>query len=398
MSDREKTLGLIVGTLVALLMLFGGYRMVQRGFDQKNGVLADRVSTLREKKAINMQRKRDQMLVAEYQRKSLHDNPETAHLLFQHWLDEQVKEVGLREHRMNFDSIPRTKKTMKELSYLVSGIGDIKQITELLYRVHSADTLHRVRTVDLQQHKDGIKMTARIDAISMPKVQGDKVPIGAVDEDKLALSLEEYNDKISTRNLFAPANRAPEFKSLKTQTVEVGKSMDYNVEAIDPEEHGLIFELDEGAPEWIEISKSGRLSGRPKEEGKHEFKVYVVDRGIPSKEAVGELTVRVVPAKVESADKSDDEIDESKFAVLTAIVQGARDPLPQMCMSYRDKDESQYLQEGDKIKVGEWRAEVVAVDPSSNTVLLKNEDGEFELRLGDALSDARQLEESDSSP
>ena len=282
---------------------------------------------------------------------------------------------------------------MKELSYLVTGIGDINQVTEFLYRVHSGDTLHRVRTIDLQKHKDGIKLTARIDALSMPKIEGEKVAVGTIDESKLTMGLEEYKEQLSMRNLFAPANQAPEFKSLRTQTVEVGKNLSHKLEATDPEQEGLTFELDDGAPAWIKISKSGKLSGRPKEVGEHEFKVYVMDGGIPSKESVADFKVRVIPERVVEAPERVERkgLDEAKLAVLTAIVQGANDPTPQMCMYLRDKDESQYLQEGDDIEVGDWRGEVLLVNPDNNTVRLQTEEGEYELRLGDALSEARLL-------
>lgn len=393
MSDRDRLLGVVVGSVVVLMVLFGGYRMIKGGFDAKNETLAEQNQRLRQAKAANLQARRDEVLVTEYKRKSLSKNPEAAHLAFQHWLEKQVKEVGLREHRFNFDNIPRTNKPVKELSYLVTGIGDINQVTEFLYRVHSVDTLHRVRNIDLQNHKDGIKMTARIDALSMPELKdGEKIAVGTVDESKLTLSLDEYKEKISVRNLFAPANQAPKFKSLRRQTVEVGKNLNHKIEATDPEEHGLIFELDDSAPAWLEISKSGKLSGRPKEVGEHEFKIYVKDKGIPSKESVADFKVRVIAERVaEEKPVERNEIDEAKFAVLTAIVQGANDPLPQMCMYLRDKDESLYLQEQDDIKVGDWRGEVVLVNPDNNTVRLKTEEGEYELRLGEALSEARLL-------
>jgi hypothetical protein len=219
------------------------------------------------------------------------------------------------------------------------------------------------------------------------------VAIGTANEAKLSMPLDGYN-QIVTRNMFSPGNEAPRFKSLRTKTVSVGERLNLRLEATDPNDDELTFKLDSDAPDWLDISKSGRLSGKPEKEGRHTFKVFCTARGIPSKETVGELTIKVTPKKVEEKPK-EEEFDESKLAVLTAIVQGRLDPLPQMCMYMRSKDESQYLQEGDRLKVGKWRGKVSLVDPDTNTVLLQNDDGEFELRLGDALSDARRIRKND---
>ena len=59
------------------------------------------------------------------------------------------------------------------------------------------------------------------------------------------------------------------------------------------------------------------------------------------------------------------------------------------CMYLRSKDESQYLQDGDKIRIGKWRGKVIFVDPQENAVRIESEDGEeYLLRLGEALADA----------
>lgn len=395
MSDRERLLAIVVGSLVAVFVLFGGYRIVKSGFDVKNNTLRNRGSRLTKAKDLNNRSKQAQLLVAKFQEKSLDADLQNAHLNFQHWLEKQVKDVGLKDHRVNFDSIPRTKHVMKELSYLVVGVGDIEQVTELLYRIHSANTLHRVRLLDLQQHKDGIKMSARIDALSMPNTKVAKVEIGTISESKVPVSLDDYSEKIAMRNLFAPANEAPKLKSLRTQTVEVGSKFNYKVEATDPEDQGLVFELDDSAPDWMDISKSGKLSGRPKEEAEHTFKVYVADKGIPAKEDVGELTVKVVPQKIVEEKVEEDEFDAAEFAFLTGIVRGTRDTKPKVLISLRDKDEIKYLVEGDDLKVGKWRGEVMEVNSKRNVMTIQTEDGDFELRLGRPLSQARKMPKSE---
>lgn len=395
MSDREKILGIAVGGLLALFAVFGIYRMVNSGFESKHEEIVDLDSKLKVEKGINLAAMRDRAEVAEFQRRSLPGNAEAAHLEFVHWLELQVKEVGLTKESVNFDAIPRTKEKFKELSYTVMGLGDIRQVSELLYRIHSADNLHRVRTLDLVKQKEAnqLKINMRVDALSMADMEGTpKVPVGEVDKTKLAMSLDEYRDILSARNLFSPANQAPRFARLRTQEVEIGKRLSYKVSAEDPEEHDLVFQIGEDAPSSMDISKSGTLTWRPKEEGEYEFKVYVADKGIPSKEDVATLKVRVIPEREPEPEEKEEEFDDATLAILTAIVQGARDPMPQMCMYLRSKDESKYLQQGDRIRIGKWKGEVVEVDPDRNLVRLSNDEGEFELRLGEALADARLVE------
>lgn len=401
MSDRERLLAYGVGGLVALLLLFSVFRMVKSGIDAKKRTLSSRAETLNKATQKNKLAKMDRTIVGEFQRKTLSsENMELAHLDFQHWLETQVESAGLDKTRFNFQGIPRTKKTIKELSYLVTGTGDVKQITDFLHRVESADTLHRIRMLDLQKKKDGIQMSARIDAVCMPMIKDGKggevakATVGTVNPYKLPKTSEEYSEPIAMRNMFSPANGAPEFESLRPLTVELGSRLSERLEATDPEEHELVFELDEGAPEWIDISKNGKLSGRPKEEGRFKFKVYCMDRGIPSKETVGELTVKVIPAKKRESNEEEKppEFDSSKLAFVTAIRQGGRDPRPHLCLHLRDKDEIQRLMEGDELKVGTWEGQVTEVDPDTNTAVLQTEDEEYELRLGYPLSEARKIE------
>ena len=117
----------------------------------------------------------------------------------------------------------------------------------------------------------------------------------------------------------------------------------------------------------------------------------MADTGIPSKEDVGTLKVRVVPEKVV---EQEPEFDDSKVATVTMIYQV--DDVTEMCLYVRSKDERQYLQPGDKLDVGAWSGEIVSVEPDKNIVRIKTDDGEFELRLGQALADAKPIEAAET--
>ena len=89
-----------------------------------------------------------------------------------------------------------------------------------------------------------------------------------------------------------------------------------------------MFEIDEDAPEDMEITESGRLTWRPKELGEYQFFVYVKDTGIPSKEIKETIKVKVIPEPEKEPEQREDPFDAAKLAVMTAIVQGPKSPKP----------------------------------------------------------------------
>jgi len=412
MSEREKLLGIAVACLLAMFSIYGIYSMGNRAFDQKRADLASLKSQLRTAKRQNERGKRDQQLLYEYHKRSLSAEPDKAHREFVHWLENEVKKVGLQKESVKFQGIPSTKKPYKELSYNISGVGDVRKVTKLLYSIHSADNLQRIRNVTIRKQSDNLlKLDMMADALSMAEIDGaqlqtqlgvtftkerlkemtTKNPVGQQSETKLPFSLEEYESRITSRNLFSPANLRPKFISSRRQEAEIGKGFSVNLKARDPDGDAVVFELGSDAPESAELTKSGRLSWRPKELGEYEFKIYLTDAGIPSKESVETMRINVVPETIVQR-RREDPFDEARLAVLTAIVQGPKNPRPQMCMYLRSEDEVQYLEEGDDIIIGKWSGVVTSVEPDQNIVKIQTDGGEYILQLGQALADATIIE------
>ena len=410
MSNREKILGFATAGVLGLFVIYGLYSMVTSRFDAKDSEIMSLQQRLSKEKLEQEKGRRARNLLYEFRKRSLAEEPDDAHREFVHWLENQVKTAGLQKESVRFQGVPATKKPYKELTYNVSGVGDIKQLTSLLYHIHAADTLHRVRNLNVRRQKDTnqLKIDFVVDAMSMndfdpeelQKERGGKIapeqlaelikktPVGTQAEDKLTMSLDDYKSKIDTRNSFSEANLPPKLTTKTRQEVELGQRLSLSLKAEDPEEDDVTYELDADAPESARLSESGRLTWQPDEEGEFEFKVYLTDSGIPAKESTATILVKVTPEKVEEAPPQEDPFDAAKLAVMTAIVQGPKSPKPQMCMYLRSEDEYQYLAAGDDIEIGKWSGVVVSVDPDASIARIKTDDGVYVLALGQALADA----------
>ena len=283
------------------------------------------------------------------------------------------------------------------MTYTLTGEGDLTQITELTYLILAADTLHRIEQFAIRPGpKTGkLKIDMTIAALSMDNFLDSPQPktaIGEIVEAKLPKTLDEYQDIISVRNLFAPGNNSPKFENDTSKTVELGERLDWRMKAKDPDGHELEYKLVESPDDSAEM-KRGKLTWKPDELGEYEFKVEVRDDGVPAKTDVATLTVKVIPEKKREEKKKPEEFDDATQAIVTAILQGPRNPDPRIVFNVRTKDERILLVAGDKIDIGKWQGVVKAVDPAKAVALLESEDGKsYELEIGQALSDAQPIE------
>lgn len=392
MSQRERVLAIAVGGLLGLFALFMVFRGVQNGLRTRDSQLTSLQRKIGREENAKVLALRDQRLVRDFKLRSLNADPEQAHLEFDHWLEQQVKEVGLQRGTVRWNDFRRATEDYKELTYTVLGDGNIKQVTDLLYRIQAADTLHRIERFSLRQGADPgkLKLELSIAALSMGEVDAPKAAVGKIVESKLGKSLEEYKAAIVTRNMFAPANNAPKWELDKSKTVELGKQLDWNLKATDADGHGLEFRLVD-APEKAEI-KNRKLVWKPSELGEYTFEVEVTDDGVPAKTDVATVKVKVIPERVAPQEKPKDEFDEATVTKLTGFVQGPTYVGPKIWLYLQSEGENLTLGAGDKIDIGKWQGVVKAVKPDSNVAWLESADGEsFELALGQTLSDAKPM-------
>lgn len=390
MSDREKLLAVVVGSLLAFFMVFGVFRSVQSGMRTRNNKIFNLQKKIQQEEEIKLQALADANLVREFKIRSLDVDPEKAHLDFSHWLEKQVEEIGLYPKMVRYNGVRQSTDDYKELTYLVTGEGNIKQITDLLYRIQATDTLHRVERFSLRQGNKAsqLKLEMNVAALSMGDVDAPKVDVGVISKSKLGKSLEEYHEAIVVRNVFAPANNAPKFASLGTQTVELGKQLDFAMNATDADGHELSYRLLDSPDDSAKL-KGRNLLWKPSKVGEYKFQVEVQDDGLPAKNDVATVRVKVVP---ESKPKPKEAFDEATVTKLSGFVQGPNEVGPRIWLNVQSDGENLSLGAGDEINVGNWRGIVKSVYPQRNLVVLESEDGSaYELKLGGTLADAKPV-------
>jgi len=394
MSDREKLLGIVVGALLLFFAGFGIFRSVKSGFTTRNANISNLDSQIEKTKSAKLQALQAANLVQQYKMRSLNSDLEKANLEFDKWLKRQVQEVGLKHEFVRYNGVRAKKDAYKELTYTANGEGDITQITDLVYRIQASDTLHRIETFAIRPGpKSGkLKLEMIVAALTMGDLNSPqpKAAIGEIVEGKLPKTLDEYQDIISVRNLFAPGNNSPKFDDETSKTVELGKRLDWKMNAKDPDGHELEYKLVESPDDSAKLEK-GKLEWKPKELGKYEFQVEVRDDGVPAKTDIATLTVKVVPEEKKEEKKVED-FDDATQAFITAFLQGPRNPDPRIVLDVRSKDERIRLVAGDKIDIGKWQGVVKAVDAVKAVALLESEDGKaYELGIGQALSEAQPV-------
>ena len=122
------------------------------------------------------------------------------------------------------------KGPYRELSFIVSGQGDVDKLTKFLYGFYATDNLHRIRSLNLTPLPDSrqLKIMMIVDAISMESFDleqlqkqteqtlskeqleelAQKVAVGTRVEDRLPLGLADYLSQITGRNLFRAGESA----------------------------------------------------------------------------------------------------------------------------------------------------------------------------------------------
>ena len=391
MSNREKLLGLVVGVLLGVLVVYGVVRGVQNGLRSRQNKISSLTKKIQQEQERKLQATADAKEVLEFKRRSLDADPDTAHLDFNHWLDGQAEEVGLKEKIVRYNGIRQNTGDFKELTYNLRGDGNLQQVTDLLYRIQAADTLHRIERFSLRQSSRSnlLALDLSVSALSMGDVEGqEKVAVGTISESKLNRSKADYEEAVVVRNIFAPANNAPRFGNLRPQTVELGRELELNLNATDADGHALSYSLLEAPDDDAEI-QGRRLFWKPSELGNYEMKLEVVDDGLPAKSDITTVSVRVVPQREREAPPP--AFDAATVTRFSGVV-WPTDDVPRMWLIVQSEDQNLSLAAGDAINIGTWQGKVKSVDADKNRAVLEAEDGQaYELALGQNLSEATPL-------
>ena len=382
MNQRERALTAVVGTLVLIIGFFWISSKVSRTFGARNAALSQIKDEIGRKQQFVDNARRTVTKLSEYEEMSLPANPELARSQYQAWLSEIVDRVGLVEPQVKVVAQSRLANDATQLTCSVSGRGDLRQLTNLLYEFYCVNTIHRIRRLPLRPLTDSkqIKIDLRVEALILPTANEEKNFDISPSSPLAKLPSEDLIDPIIQRNMFAPANNPPTFRTVSRQRIERGKPLSLNLRADDPDKlDKLQFALGEDAPDAARIDAAeGRLEWTPEENGEYAFTVSVRDDGIPRKHAEQLIEFEVIePSLVESPTGPRQlAFDDARFTYAIAMleVSGQR----QLWLQVRTSGEILKLNEGDPVRVGSIDAKiahigqrVVELDAKGETMLIR---------------------------
>jgi hypothetical protein len=404
MTKRERYLAVVVGSLILLGGLLYGTSYVSRTIGGKRAEALSLESQIREKqRTVRLSQLAADRLTL-YERRSLPPDLERARSLYQTWLLRAVTDVGLSEPNVNVVSSQSHRGLYHQLGFTVSGRGDLKQLTQLLYAFYEADYLHRIRRLHLKriQGSRQLDIAMAIEAVSLPTathLEG----LSEFESGRLAHGdLEKYFETILARNLSGPPNQPPAFESISDQRVNTGSSVSLTVRAKDPDRNDqLRYSMEADGLSGAEFDRrSGQFRWRPTRAGDYRVTFHVSDDGFPSQSASQRVRITVTDPPPPPATKPPETIvskpsfDMAKFVYVTAITEsGGR---RQTWISLRTEGKTLKLFEGDEFNVGQIPVTVKRIDNSAVELEAAILEKRIRVTLGRSLAEGVDLAYSSS--
>ncbi|MCA9269457.1 MAG: hypothetical protein KDA41_13340, partial [Planctomycetales bacterium] len=337
----------------------------------------------------------------EYRSRSLPGDVEVARSLYKAWLLELLEkdDVAFKQPLVSAGTISPPGRVYRRISLSVSGRGTLPQFTQLLVEFYRVDLVHQVRSLRIKPIEDSrlLDVTLGVDALVID---------GAPRADKLTLrprdvgagpTAEECAAAILARNLFAPANRPPQFDAVATQRVETDKTLTLPLTAKDEDPLDTVaFRLGEDAPAGASVSAKGELRFKTETPGEYRIPVVAFDDGLPSAIARRVVVVNVVkpPPRVVVKPESSapppapkPHFEDGEFAFVSAVteVNGRR----QLWLDLRTAGKTLKLFEGDSFEVERLSGTIHRIHFDSIEVTAAGERRRFS--LGENLSQGRPL-------
>jgi hypothetical protein len=303
-----------------------------------------------------------------------------ARTVYQGWL------LRLADETVNFeqvDVIPQQSHSYpglySEHRFLVNAYGNMDQVIDFMVRFHEADYMHRLGRIALDPVKESnlIKIAMRADCLSLEKSKNASLPDREV-VDKLVRERQEYVEMIAHRNLFAPANKPPQFAELPVQKGNPNKPLVISPKATDENKgdeitYNFVGDKADGA----EIDpKTGRIKLTASKVGEFEFNVSATDNGLPH--LSDELLIKVVIAEPTKTA----ELDPATQAFVTGFTESGA--ARQVWVQVRTEGRQLRLSKGDRVAVGTVQGVIAAIRVAEADI--KTDDGKvITVSLGKAL-------------
>ncbi len=386
MTPRERTLALVVAALVGLLGLWYAGSSVYRGFADRDRQTADLRQALEDADFQIQRGMRIAERLSDYENQSLPKAPEMARSLYKNWLVKTVSDLRMQNVSVDAGSVRSNAEIYDAHSFNLTCIGDLEQVTQLLYELQFAPILHRVQRFSLRPIKDKkeLDVSLTVDVLSMPAAPAREELPGSK-ANAAAPPVNVYQRVILDRNLFAPENQAPNLRLDSTFVAYRGRSFELVAKAEDPDKLDSVrYEADVSQlPGARFSSRDGRLQWTPAENGEFPVTIVVRDDGFPNREIERQVKITVKdPPPPEAAPAAPAAFNVAKLAVITAITEIAGEP--QVWVSLRHEGRTLKLRVGEKFRIGEVEGHIAAVD--GKQVVIAAGERQITATLGDSLA------------
>jgi hypothetical protein len=397
MNKRERTLVLLVGLSLLALAAFFGVRKVTDASRARRQQIAAAEKAVRDKTQLLRLSAEPADRLADYQRRSLPSDLEKARSLYQTWLLNLVKDVGLEDTQVSVLPARSEKGVYHVLGFSVSGRGNLPKLVSFLHRFYSADMLHRVRRLHAKRvpGTKQLDLSVAIDAVSLPTADStDKLNEQAARK-LVHGDLTAYLAAILQRNLSGPANKEPSIEVPKELTQYVGDIVAFAVKGQDPDKLDQIHYGIEGsglANAKID-AKSGAFEWPAGKIGEYEIVVAATDDGYPPKTARQTVKIRIAEKPPESAPPPaavpKPSFDLAKFAFVTAITEA--DGKRQAWISLRAEGKLLKLFEGDEFQIGQVTVKISRIAEKTVELDAAVLEKRLLVTLGQNLAEGRDL-------
>ena len=158
---------------------------------------------IRRKKTDLKQIRAEEEQLAVWETQSLPADPPLARSLYQAWLVQLVKHVGLVKPNVDSGEPVNHKDLYHMLSFTVRGEGTLEQATQLLFEFYRAGHLHQIRSLELTPAGEGkhFSISLAIEALALPQIKRQDELGSAHGDCLISNKLADYQI-IARRNVF----------------------------------------------------------------------------------------------------------------------------------------------------------------------------------------------------
>ncbi len=386
MSKREQILAIAVGGVVGVLGVQFVYSSLRAGIIAKQNQLAglEKKIETHDKKltdcTLSLKRMND------LKTKSLPKNAEAAKNQYSDWLSELATKSGVENAQVEHQPAAGIRSDgYTAHRFLLSGEVRLDNLVKLLHGYYNRDYLQRIRGLKLTQlptNPEVAKIRLDTEAISLSTAEL-KQPPSLASSGRVPQSVDDYLQAILEKNPFTPPNKAPRFDL--AESVEVPRGSDYSLDlkASDPEKrHKIKYALLSEKPEGLRFDESGKISWKPKENGKFELMVEAIDDGLPAAKTQQKVVLKVVDPVVAPPPKVEPEFDVASQSYVSAVLGGRE----RNEVWIRSKTDNKYFVavKGDEIAVGSVKGKIVDVNVEEQFAELETEGRRWILSMDDA--------------